>query len=43
MAYRKDRNITSEIPNYRRILAHLTPDRDHAAIYFEQNLDLSRI
>jgi hypothetical protein len=42
MAYRKDRDITSEIPNYRRILAHLTPDRDHAAIYFEQNLDLSR-
>lgn len=42
MAYRKDRNITKEIPNYRRILAHLTPDRDHAAIYFEQTLDLSR-
>ena len=42
MAYRKDRNITAEIPNYRRILAHITPDRDHAAIYFEQSLDLSR-
>ncbi len=42
MAYRKDRNITSEIPNYRRILAHITPDRDHAAIYFEQNLDLNK-
>ncbi len=42
MAYRKDRNITKDVPNYRRILAHLTPDRDHAAIYFEQELDLSR-
>jgi hypothetical protein len=42
MAYRKDRDITGEIPNYRRILAHLTPDRDHAAIYFEQTLDLGR-
>ncbi len=42
MAYRKDRNVTKELPNYRRILAHITPDRDHAAIYFEQNLDLSR-
>ncbi len=41
MAYRNDRDITKEIPNYRRILAHLTPDRDHAAIYFEQTLDLS--
>ncbi len=40
MAYRKDRNITKEIPNYRKILAHITPDRDHAAIYFRQALDL---
>ncbi len=42
MAYRKDRNITGEIPNYRRILAHIIPDRDHASVYFEQDLDLSR-
>ncbi|MFH1465950.1 MAG: 2-oxo acid dehydrogenase subunit E2 [Pseudomonadota bacterium] len=42
MAYRNDRNITGEIPPFRRILAHLTPDRDHAAIYFKQQLDLSR-
>ncbi len=42
MAYRRDRNITKDVPNYRRILAHLTPDRDHAAIYFEQTLDLSK-
>lgn len=42
MAYRTDRDVTKESPDYRRILAHLTPDRDHAAVFFSQSIDLSR-
>ncbi len=42
MAYRNDRDITRKSPGYRRILTHLTPDRDHAAVYFSQTIDLTR-
>ena len=42
MAYRKDRNITKEIPHYRRILAHITPDRDSASVFLSQTFDLSK-
>lgn len=42
MPYRKDRDVTREVPGYRRILAHLTPDRDSASVFFTQTLDLSR-
>jgi len=42
MAYRKDLDITKKNPGYRRILLHLTPDRDHAAVFFSQTIDLTR-
>lgn len=41
MAYRRDRNITKELPGYRRMLAHLTPSRGAATVYFTQTLDVS--
>jgi len=42
MSYHTDRDITRESPGYRRILLHLTPDRDHAAVFFSQTIDLVR-
>ena len=42
MAYRRDRDITREVPAYRRMLAHVTPDRDAASVSFRQSLDLSK-
>ncbi len=42
MAYRQDRDITRDIPPYRRMLAHITPDRDAAAVSFRQHLDLTK-
>jgi pyruvate/2-oxoglutarate dehydrogenase complex dihydrolipoamide acyltransferase (E2) component len=42
MAYRKDRDVTRETPHYRRILLHLTPDRDSAVVFFQQDLDLTK-
>ena len=41
MAYRRDRNITSQIPAYRIMLAAVTPSRAAATVWFEQTLDLS--
>ncbi len=41
MAYQRDRDITKEIPGYRRMLAFLTPDRDAATVTFTQTLDLA--
>ncbi len=41
MAYQRDRDITREIPGYRRMLAFLTPDRDAATVTFTQTLDLT--
>ena len=42
MAYRRDRNITAELPGYRRMLAHLTPTRGAATVYFTQTLDVTQ-
>ncbi|MCB9762827.1 MAG: 2-oxo acid dehydrogenase subunit E2 [Alphaproteobacteria bacterium] len=41
MAYHRDRDITSEIPPYRRMLAYVTPSRLHATVTFTQRLDLN--
>lgn len=42
MAYQRDRDITREIPGYRRMLAFITPDRDAASVTFTQTVDLTR-
>ena len=42
MAYRKDRNITREIPVLRRILSLLIPGPHKNQVFMEQKLDLSR-
>lgn len=42
MAYRNDRDITRDVAPYRRMLAHITPDRDAASVFFDQTIDLSR-
>lgn len=42
MAYRKDKNITKELPGFRRILAHITPTRQAATVYFKQTIDLTK-
>lgn len=42
MGYRQDKNITKELPGFRRILAHLTPNRQAASVYFKQTIDLSK-
>ena len=41
MAYRKDINITKDIPPFRKILNSLTPSRNAAIIYFTQTLDIT--
>ncbi len=41
MAYRKDKNITREIPPFRKILNFLSPSRGAAIIYFEQAIDVT--
>lgn len=41
MAYRKDRNITKQLGGDRRILAHLTPSRSAATVYFTQTIDVT--
>ncbi|MCB9743858.1 MAG: hypothetical protein H6741_17560 [Alphaproteobacteria bacterium] len=40
MPYHRDRDITSEIPPYRRMLAEVTPGRVHATVTFTQRLEL---
>ena len=42
MGYRRDRNITKEVPHYRRMLIYLTPDRDAASLFTTQTFDLSK-
>ncbi|HJN74533.1 MAG TPA: hypothetical protein QGF58_11420 [Myxococcota bacterium] len=42
MAYHRDRDITSEIPGFRRMLAHVTPSRVHAQVTYVQTLDVTR-
>jgi len=41
VSYRKDRNITREIAPYRRMLAHVTPSRDQASVFFTQTIDVT--
>lgn len=40
--YKKDKDITKSIPGYRRILAHITPSRQAASIYFTQTINVSK-
>jgi len=42
MAYRKDKNITREIPPFRKILNYLSPSRNSAVVYFQQTLDITK-
>lgn len=42
MGYHQDKNITKELPGFRRILAHITPTRQAASVYFGQTIDLSK-
>jgi hypothetical protein len=42
MAYRNDRDITRDIAPYRRMLAHVTPNRGSAEVSFRQTVDLGR-
>lgn len=42
MAYARDRDITREIPAFRRMLAHVTPSRVHAQVTYTQTLDITR-
>ena len=39
--YRRDRDITREIPGYRRMLAHITPGRHAAQVTYTQTLDVT--
>ncbi|MCP4807873.1 MAG: 2-oxo acid dehydrogenase subunit E2 [Proteobacteria bacterium] len=39
--YRRDRDITREIPGYRRMLAHITPGRHAAQVTYTQRLDVT--
>lgn len=40
--YRDDRDITREIPAYRRMLAEITPSRHAAQVTYTQTLDVTR-
>lgn len=40
--YRNDRDITREIPGYRRMLAHITPGRHAAQVTYTQTVDVTR-
>lgn len=42
MPYKKDKDITKQIPAYRRMLAHITPNRQAAQVYFRQVMDLTK-
>ncbi len=41
MGYRKDVNITRQIPGYRRILAFLTPHKNAAMVLFQDTIDVT--
>lgn len=43
MAYKKDKNITKEIPSFRKILNHITPNRNDAIVYFKQIIDVTEL
>lgn len=43
MAYRKDKNITKEIPSFRKILNFLTANRNDAIVYFKQTIDVTEL
>jgi len=42
MAYSKDTDITSQVPGFRRMLAHVTPSRVHAQVNYTQTLDITK-
>ncbi len=42
MGYAKDKNITKTLPGFRRILAHITPNRQAAQVFFQHTIDLSK-
>jgi hypothetical protein len=42
MVYKKDKDITHLIPAYRRMLAHITPNRQAAQVYFRQTMEVSK-
>lgn len=42
MAYSKDKNITKTLPGFRRILAHITPSRQAAQVFFQHTINLSK-
>jgi len=41
MAYHKDKNISKEIPSFRKLLNIITPGRNQAVVYFEQSIDVT--
>jgi hypothetical protein len=41
MPHRQDIDVTKEIPGYRRMLIHLTPDRDAASFYLKFDIDVT--
>ncbi|MBU0506243.1 MAG: 2-oxo acid dehydrogenase subunit E2 [bacterium] len=42
MPYRHDKNITKEIPSFRKLLNVITPGRNQAVVYFEQAIDVTK-
>lgn len=41
MSYHQDKNITKEIPSFRKLLNVITPSRNQAVVYFEQAIDVT--
>jgi hypothetical protein len=42
MPYHQDKNITKEIPSFRKLLNVITPSRNQAVVYFEQSIDVTK-
>lgn len=40
--YAKDKKVTKQVAPYRRMYLHISPDRNGAAVYFTQTLDLTK-
>ncbi len=40
--YAKDKNVTRQVAPYRRMYLHISPERNGAAVYFTQTLDLTK-
>lgn len=42
MSYKKDQNITKSIPSFRKMLNLISPNRNSAVVYFEQDFNVEK-